>query len=109
MDRSRKKLELTGQRFGKLTVIAPAENAGGQTAWLCRCLCGRERVVKTCRLRSGCVTDCGCKPCGLSSLTYVDSTCLEMIGRRNNIDGVPGEQLNNGEVSPSDSKGNGII
>ena len=106
MDRAREKPELTGLRFGKLTVIAPAEEAD---AWLCRCLCGRERVVKTCRLRSGCVTDCGCKPCGLSSLTYVDSTCLEMIGRRNNIGGIPGEHLNNGDVPRSASRGNGII
>lgn len=51
MGHSRKKLELTGQSFGKLTVIAPAENVDGRTAWLCRCQCGREQVVKTCRLR----------------------------------------------------------
>lgn len=76
MGYSRKKLELTGQRFGKLTVIAPAENVDGRTAWLCRCQCGREQVVKTCRLRSGDVTNCGCKPCGLSSLTYTDSAWL---------------------------------
>nr|WP_325253133.1 hypothetical protein [uncultured Oscillibacter sp.] len=29
---SRKKLDLTGQRYGKLTVLAPAENIGGRTA-----------------------------------------------------------------------------
>ena len=27
-----KKLDLTGQRFGKLTVLGPAENIGGKTA-----------------------------------------------------------------------------
>lgn len=79
MGHSRKKLELTGQRFGKLTVIAPAENVDGRTAWLCRCQCGRERVVKTCHLRDGHVTGCGCQPCGLSSLTYVDGTFLKML------------------------------
>lgn len=83
MGHSRKKLELTGQRFGKLTVIAPVENVDGRTAWLCRCQCGRERVVKTCHLRDGHVTSCGCQPCGLSSLTYVDSSCLEMLRAKN--------------------------
>ena len=37
MGYSRKRLDLTGQRFGKLTVLAPAENIGSLTTW--RCLC----------------------------------------------------------------------
>ena len=73
MGRAKETLELTGRRFGKLTVIAPAEEAD---EWLCRCRCGRERVVETRRLRDGSVIDCGCDPCGLSSLTYVDSAYL---------------------------------
>lgn len=78
---SRKKLDLTGQRFGKLTVLGPAENIGRRTAWLCRCDCGRETIVKTYRLRSGHTSSCGCSasretPLGL---TYVDGTCVEMI------------------------------
>ena len=100
---SRKKLDLTGQRFGKLTVLAPAENIGTRTAWLCRCDCGRETVVATMRLRDGHRTSCGCdkenfgKPpaeIGRASLTYVDGTCVEMIRastkRCNNTSGVPG-------------------
>jgi len=53
MEHSRKRLDLTGQRFGKLTVPAPAENMDRRTARLCRSGCGRERVVKTDYLRSG--------------------------------------------------------
>ena len=30
-----KKINLLGQKFGKLKVIAPAENHKGRTAWLC--------------------------------------------------------------------------
>jgi len=111
MEYSRKKLDLLGQRFGKLTVIAPAENQGGRTAWCCRCDCGRERVVKTYHLRSGKITSCGCDSlyarahclesepmstgaAGRASLTYVDGTCVEMLAaktvRRNNTSGVPG-------------------
>ena len=44
---SRKKLDLTGQKFGKLAVLGPAENIGSRTAWRCQCDCGRETVVKT--------------------------------------------------------------
>ena len=60
MSHSRKKLDLTGQRFGKLTVLEPAENIGSRTAWRCRCSCGRETVVRTLHLRNGHVTSCGC-------------------------------------------------
>ena len=93
---SRKKLDLTGQRFGRLTVVGPVENIGSRTAWLCRCDCGRETVVKTHRLRSGHTASCGCSasretPLGL---TYIDGTCVEMLQaktvRRNNTSGVPG-------------------
>lgn len=100
---SRKKLNLTGQRFGKLTVLAPAENVKRRTAWWCRCDCGQETVVTTVRLRDGHRTSCGCdkehfgKPpaeIGRASLTYVDGTCVEMIRagtvRCNNTSGVPG-------------------
>lgn len=94
MSYSRKKLDLTGQRFGKLTVTGPADNIGNRTAWLCRCDCGRETVVRTLHLRSGHVSSCGCVEHGLASLTYVDGTCVEMIRshtvRSNNTSGVPG-------------------
>ena len=103
MGHSRRKLDLFGQRFGKLTVIRPAENAGNRTAWLCRCDCGRETVVTTQRLRDGHRTSCGCdKPhfgeppavAGRASLTYVEGTCVEMIRantrRSNNSSGTPG-------------------
>lgn len=54
-------LDLHGQRFGKLVVIAPAERAeNGKTRWLCRCDCGRETVVKTNALRTGDTKSCGC-------------------------------------------------
>ena len=92
---SRKRMDLTGQRFGKLLVLRPADNVGNRTAWRCRCDCGREMVVKTCRLRDGRTTSCGCAGGGaLERLTYVDGTCVEMLRaktvRRNNTSGVPG-------------------
>ena len=38
--------DLTGKKFGKLTVIKKVENnKRQQTRWLCRCECGKETVV----------------------------------------------------------------
>lgn len=95
MGHSRRKLDLTGQQYGSLTVLHPAENVKGRTAWACRCACGREIVVKTTTLRRGHHCACGvCRKSGVKSLTYVEGTCLEMVRsntlRSNNTSGVPG-------------------
>lgn len=57
------KKDLTGQRFGYLTVTerAPDKQAGGKihTAWRCRCDCGSEIVVTTSGLKAYDVITCG--------------------------------------------------
>ena len=55
-----KKKDLKGQRFGKLTVMEPAENQGGYTSWLCQCDCGNKKIVQTRNLLSGATKSCGC-------------------------------------------------
>ena len=54
------KLNLLGEKYGKLTVIAEAPNIGGRTAWLCKCDCGNEIQVITKSLRNGNTKSCGC-------------------------------------------------
>ncbi len=58
------KLDLTGQRFGRLLVVsaAPPKISGGQscTQWTCRCDCGRLITTYTGGLRSGHTASCGC-------------------------------------------------
>lgn len=54
------KLDLTGQRYGKLTVIKPGESINGHTRWLCVCDCGKEAIVTTSHLRNGSTKSCGC-------------------------------------------------
>lgn len=54
------RIDLTGQRFGKLTVISVAENHGRRSAWHCKCDCGKEVDVITESLRSGNTKSCGC-------------------------------------------------
>lgn len=55
------KLDLTGQKFGRLTVIAKAkEKVKGGTGWTCLCDCGNQIIVVTRLLRSGNTKSCGC-------------------------------------------------
>jgi len=50
-----------GNRYGRWTVIARAENdKGGLACWLCRCECGAERAVRGASLRRGRSKSCGC-------------------------------------------------
>ncbi len=54
--------DLTGQRFGNLTVIGPTENRENKCiVWECRCDCGNTEYVQTRYLKDG-STKC-CKAC----------------------------------------------
>lgn len=56
-----KKIDLTGQRFGRLLVIREYGRTKCRHAlWLCRCDCGVEVVVRSSYLRSGLTQSCGC-------------------------------------------------
>lgn len=57
-----RELNLTGQRFGKLTVLEKTEERAdqGSIVWLCRCDCGRTKKVSARRLVRGKVRSCGC-------------------------------------------------
>lgn len=55
-------LDLTGQRFGKLTCLELYEGKDkrGNTQWLCRCDCGNTCVAAVPQLKSGYKKSCGC-------------------------------------------------
>ena len=57
--------DLTGQKFGRLTVMSRAGTYvgtdGSQYAqWLCACECGTKKIIKGCDLVQGKVHSCGC-------------------------------------------------
>lgn len=57
--------DLTGKRFGDLTVIQQTEaletnKNKSATYWLCRCSCGNEVIVIASNLNNGHTTSCGC-------------------------------------------------
>lgn len=61
MPKNGKLIDLTGQKFGRLTVIDRAENGKGwRVRWNCLCECGNKAVVRTESLRSGHTQSCNC-------------------------------------------------
>jgi len=60
-----KRQDLTGQTFGKWTVLKYSHSNLHGTYWTCRCQCGRERTVQAGHLKYGKTK--GCRFC--SSLT----------------------------------------
>lgn len=55
------KIDLTGQRFGSITVISYS-HYDKKAYWHGRCDCGTERLFAQANLRSGNTRSCGCKP-----------------------------------------------
>lgn len=89
----RKVTDLTGQRFGILTVLSrgtsPGENKGRNVYWKCLCDCGSIRNIKGSDLKRG-QQSCGCKSAELSSKARTINlagerfgrlTCIEKIGK----------------------------
>jgi hypothetical protein len=57
----RKTLDLSGQKFGRLTAISRVdEGKDARKKWKCHCECGNTKIVLTRSLRSGATQSCGC-------------------------------------------------
>ena len=58
-------IDLTGQRFGRLTVLQrvpkPEHLKSRGAYFLCRCDCGNEKIIMGKSLRDGKTTSCGCR------------------------------------------------
>lgn len=55
------RIDLTGQKFGRLTVIkAVGTNKHKNVKWLCKCICGGETITTCANLRGGTTNSCGC-------------------------------------------------
>lgn len=52
--------DITGQTFGRWTVIERAESIHHISRWLCRCSCGTQRIVWANILHNGRSISCGC-------------------------------------------------
>lgn len=52
--------DLTGQKFGMLTVLHRSEDRGRNARWICKCDCGNQSEVAASKLRTGWTSSCGC-------------------------------------------------
>lgn len=53
---------IRGQTLGYLLVLSRASNTkAGQARWLCRCICGKEKLFPSYLIVSGRTKSCGCK------------------------------------------------
>lgn len=77
--------DLTGQQFGKWTVIERAENSDkNEVRYLCRCSCANqtEKIVLARSLKSGVSQSCGCAI--KSKLIGIKIGSLTVVGRKEN-------------------------
>lgn len=81
--------DLTGQQFGRLTVLyhTCGRDRKGSVMWHCRCSCGRELEVSEDGLVHGNYRSCGClkqevQQQIVTRLTKVDDTCVEWLEKR---------------------------
>lgn len=52
--------DMTGQKFGRLTVKKFHETKNKKSYWNCVCECGTEKIVRRDQLKSGRTKSCGC-------------------------------------------------
>lgn len=68
-----KTVDLTGKKFGSLTVLNYEYSAnGGKRMWRCRCDCGNESIVQTSNLTTGHIKHC--QQCGYKALAEKRTT-----------------------------------
>jgi hypothetical protein len=92
-------IDLTGQRFGKLTVIERAMDklsVSGKpyTMWNCDCDCGNKHIASSKSLRDGTTISCGCKKIEQCRGRFIDMTGLSFgklkvikLDRMDNVQG----------------------
>lgn len=88
-------LDLTGQQFGRLTVIRRDGTAkNGNATWLCKCNCGNLVTVDSYRLRHGIAVSCGYYRRDISKERLTkDPRTREQIGNAMNLPLVNGSNV----------------
>ncbi|KHD44075.1 phage protein [Streptococcus uberis] len=96
-----KQLNLTGERFGRLSVLKKTDKRAGNNefVYICQCDCGKLIETYTSLLRRGKTRSCGClhkdtRMTNLSSLnqkkTYVNGIVMDMFTNRKNKNNTTG-------------------
>ena len=84
-------IDLTGQRFGRLSVLCRIGTKSGHPLWLCQCECGNQTEVITSDLRGNKTHSCGCynKEC----IARLASKAGQARGRQLKKHGMSGTRL----------------
>lgn len=83
-----RKIDLINKKVGKLTVVEKLSkrNNHGLTLWLCKCDCGKEKIVTTSNLGAGGIRSCGCLRKSINVRSSVRcSYCGKKLQRRRSV------------------------
>lgn len=79
MKRAYSFVDLTGRKFGRLTVLEEAgRNKWGSVLWKCFCDCGNKIIASTSNLNGGNTKSCGCYKSERTS----ERRKFDLLGRR---------------------------
>jgi hypothetical protein len=53
-------IDITGERYGRLTVLKYSHTEEGKAMWFCACECGEKTIIQGNLLRNGHTKSCGC-------------------------------------------------
>lgn len=89
---------LTGQKFGRLTVIGLHPTESRKTFWVCQCDCGNMKIVRSDSLQCGAIKSCGCLKSeqdkkNLNRLGYIGGPHRKPSERRRSENKVVGTRL----------------
>lgn len=102
--------DLTGQKFGLLTVIGLAETDTRKTYWVCKCDCGNMKTVRSDSLLCGAIKSCGCIKRKQDEVNLTKNHRHKMSGTRiySEWQGMKGRCYNKGNARYADWGGRGI-
>ncbi len=55
-----RRIDITGQKYGRLIVVGFIGIEGHHSKWNCKCDCGKEKAILATSLKSGRTLSCGC-------------------------------------------------
>ncbi|MEC1714774.1 hypothetical protein [Schinkia azotoformans] len=75
---SKKRIDITGGRYGRLLVVKEVEPKGYKRRYLCKCDCGKEKTVYMNNLQRGLTLSCGC----LQKKKSKEASLIDISGNR---------------------------
>lgn len=86
MNNVSKRIDLTGNLYGRLTVIGyDSTNRTGKALWRCECNCGNTTVVIGDNLKTGATTSCGCYRKEVEVIASVTHGLTSSNGKKNRL------------------------